>query len=79
MKKIFGLFFFLHILSFALAQKDNLDYFINQAITNSPLLKDYQSQQLSLSLDSQLIRAALRPQVNGNSNNYYAPTIRGWG
>ncbi|MBK5272243.1 MAG: hypothetical protein JJE22_14630, partial [Bacteroidia bacterium] len=79
MKRFFCIFFFLLSVAFALAQKDNLDYFISQAIANSPLLKDYQSQQLSLSLDSQLIRAALRPQVNGNSNNYYAPTIRGWG
>ena len=61
------------------AQKNNLDYFINQALANSPLLKEYQSQLLSLSLDSQLIRASLRPQVNGISNNSYAPVIAGWG
>jgi outer membrane protein TolC len=61
------------------AQKNNLDYFINQALANSPLLKEYQSQLLSLSLDSQLIRASLRPQVNGISNNSYAPVIGGWG
>lgn len=79
MKRLFFIFFSLHSFVFAFAQKDNLDYFINQAIANSPLLKDYQNQQLLLSLDSQLIRAALRPQVNGNSNNYFAPVIRGWG
>ena len=61
------------------AQKNNLDYFISQAITNSPLLKNYQNQQLSLSLDSQLIRAALKTQLNGISNNFYAPVIHGWG
>lgn len=61
------------------AQKNNLDHFINQALANSPLLKEYQSQLLSLSLDSQLIRASLRPQVNGISNNSYAPVIGGWG
>lgn len=61
------------------AQKNNLDYFINQAITNSPLLKEYQSQLFSFSLDSQIIRAGLRPQVNGISSNMYAPVIGGWG
>lgn len=63
----------------AWAQKNNLDYFINQALTNSPLLKDYRGQILSFSLDSQIIRAGLKPQVNGISNNSYAPIIHGWG
>jgi hypothetical protein len=60
-------------------QKNTLDYFLEQAVTNSPLLKDYQGQLLSFSLDSQIIRAALKPQVNGISNNSYAPVIHGYG
>ncbi|MEO8404840.1 MAG: TolC family protein [Chitinophagaceae bacterium] len=60
-------------------QKNTLDYFLEQAVTNSPLLKDYQGQLLSFSLDSQIIRAALRPQVNGISINSYAPVIHGYG
>jgi outer membrane protein TolC len=60
-------------------REKNLDYFLNQGLINSPLLKDYQSQLLLLSLDSQIIRATLRPQVNGISNNSYAPVIGGWG
>ncbi len=79
MKRLFSIIFSLHLVVLAFAQKNNLDYFISQAIINSPLLKDYQNQQLSLSVDSQLIRAALKPQVNGNSVNSYAPIIRGWG
>jgi len=63
----------------SLAQKNNLAYFISQATANSPLLKDYNNQILSFSLDSQIIRASLRPQVNGISNNLYAPVIGGWG
>jgi len=43
------------------------------------LLKDFQSQLLSLSLDSQILRASMKPQVNGISNNSYAPVIHGWG
>ena len=60
-------------------QKNNLDYFVSHAISNSPLLKDYANQVLSFSLDSQIIRASLKPQVNGISNNSYAPIIKGWG
>lgn len=63
----------------AIGQKNNLDYFIDRAITNSPLLKDYQSQLFSFTLDSQIIQAGLRPQVNGISNNMFAPVIAGWG
>ena len=79
MKRLLSIFFCLHITVFSFAQKNNLDYFISQAIANSPLLKDYQNQRLSLALDSQIIRAALKPQVNGNSTNSYAPVIHGWG
>ena len=43
------------------AQKNNLDYFVSQAIASSPLIKDYNNQVLSFSLDSQIIRAGLRP------------------
>jgi len=79
MKRLFILSFCTALFFNSWAQKNNLDYFINQAITNSPLLKDFQNQVLSFSLDSQLIRASLKPQVNGISNNSYAPIIGGWG
>jgi outer membrane protein TolC len=79
MKRLFILSFCTVIVFNSWAQQNNLDYFVNQAITNSPLLKDYQNQVLSFSLDSQLIRASLKPQVNGISNNSYAPIIKGWG
>ena len=64
---------------YTMAQSNSLDYFVSQAISSSPLLKDYNNQVLSFSLDSQIIRAGLRPQVNGISNNSYAPVISGWG
>ena len=63
----------------ARTQKNNLDYFVKEALANSPLLKDFRNQVLSFSLDSQVIRASLRPQVNGISNNNYAPVIKGYG
>jgi outer membrane protein TolC len=57
----------------------NLDFYLGQAAQNSPLLKDYHNQVLTGEVDSQLVRASYRPQVNGNSTNIYAPSIHGWG
>jgi len=61
------------------AQQNNLDYFINQGLQNSPLLKDYQFQIQSNKIDSQRVRASYGPLVNGNSTGSYSPVIRGWG
>jgi outer membrane protein TolC len=62
-----------------MGQQKNLDYFIQQALGNSPLLKDYQNQvQINLA-DSQRIRATYKPQVNGTSTNAYAPVIKEYG
>lgn len=61
------------------AQQKDLDYFINAAISNSPLLKDYTNQQRSNVIDSLRILASYKPQVNAQSNNLYAPVIKGWG
>ena len=61
------------------AQKADLASFLTTASQNSPLLKDFEGQIKSLSLDSQLLRASLKTQVNGISNNYYAPVIKGVG
>ena len=67
------------ICQFTFAQNNNLDFYIEQAMLNSPLLKDYKNQVQSNMLDSQRIRAVYRPQVNGTSVNYYAPTVNGYG
>jgi outer membrane protein TolC len=61
------------------AQSNTLEYYISQALDNSPLLKDYRNQQQTNSLDSQRIRAIYRPQVNGTSFNSYSPVIGGYG
>lgn len=79
MRRLVSLFFCMQMTVLSFGQKNNLDYFLNQALANSPMLKDYQSQRLLLSLDSQLIHAALRPQVNGIGNGLFAPVIGGWG
>src|ERR1700754_723206 len=78
MKKIL-LFLCLSVSFCAFSQEHSLDYYLAQARDNSPLLKDYQNQQLSLGVDSQLLLSTFRPQVNGISNNLYAPVISGYG
>jgi outer membrane protein TolC len=79
MKKILSILFFVHVAVISFAQQNNLEYFIQSALANSPLLKDYESQLSSLELDSRIFLASLKPQVNGISNNFYAPVIGGWG
>jgi outer membrane protein TolC len=56
-----------------------LDFYVGQALQNSPLLKDLHNQVLSGEVDSQLIKASYLPQVVGSSTNIYAPTIHGYG
>lgn len=61
------------------SQGHNLTYYIEQAKTNSPLLQDYQNQILSNQLDSAILRASRRTQVNFISSNSYAPVIKSFG
>ncbi len=61
------------------AQTHNLQYYLQQGQTNSPLLKDYQNQIKSGTVDSSLIRANQRPQVLANGQVLIAPTINGYG
>ena len=79
MKRYLLIFCCLHLVSDSFAQKKDLAYFFNKALANSPLLYDYENQLSSLSLDSKIILAGLKPQVSGISNNSYAPVIGGWG
>jgi len=79
MKKFLSIFIFIHVTIIAFPQQKNLDSFVNAALVNSPLLKDYDSQLASLTFDSKIFIASLNPQVNGISNNLYAPVIGGWG
>jgi outer membrane protein TolC len=65
--------------SWSAAQKNNLDFYLTEAIHNSPLLKDYQSQMESNGIDSQRIRAQYQPQVTASSINSLAPVINGYG
>lgn len=60
-------------------QTRTLDYFLQQAYRNSPVIKDYQGQILIARIDSQLLRASLKTQVNFLNTDSYAPRFHGWG
>ena len=79
MKGFFLIIPFFLLITASNAQNNSLDYYVNQAIQNSPLLRDYQNQKLIAQYDSLLIRAAYKPQVTGSSINSYAPVINGYG
>jgi len=57
----------------------SLDFYLQVALQNSPLLKDYQGQVQAGQVDSQIVRAGYQPQVTGTSVNTYAPIIHGYG
>ena len=61
------------------SQSKDLDYFINNAVNNSPLLNQNRNNILIAGVDSALIVAANRYQITGNGNAYYAPIVNGWG
>jgi outer membrane protein TolC len=71
--------FFLLANCLCFSQRRTPDYYIQAARQNSPVIKDFQAQILSLQIDSQLLKASLGFQVNGLSVNSYAPVISGWG
>jgi outer membrane protein TolC len=64
---------------YSIAQTNQLQYYVDNALNNSPLLKDYRNQVQLNKYDSLLIRATFKPQVTGSSINSYSPFIRGWG
>jgi outer membrane protein TolC len=75
-------FLLLSLAAHVLAQQDtaaNLDFYLDQALHKSPLLKDYRNQVQLGQIDSQLVHASYMPQVAGNSTNIYAPSYHGWG
>ncbi len=62
-----------------LINAQSLDSYIKKGVANSPLLKDYSNQLLSGKLDSLLIQASYKPQVNQVSRAMYAPVAKKYG
>lgn len=63
----------------AAAQNNTLEYYQDQALKNSPLLKDYQNQVAAAKLDSMGVKARYKPQVGLNSSGVFAPVVHGYG
>jgi outer membrane protein TolC len=61
------------------AQTKGLDYFLEQARSNSPAGREAQNALLSARIDSLLLRASLLPQVQFLAAGSYAPIVNGWG
>ncbi len=79
MKKNLIIFLFFIFPLFSIAQNKDLNYFINNSVTNNPRTIELQNLILANSLDSQLIIAANRFQITGSGNAYYAPVFNGYG
>jgi outer membrane protein TolC len=58
-----------------LAQTQTLEFYISQGLKNSPLLIDFQNQINSAAVDSLLVNAAQKPQVDANAQLMYAPVF----
>ena len=61
------------------SQKREVNFFIEKALLNTALLDDLNSQSSSLSIDSLLYKANLKPQLNANLFANYAPVINNFG
>ena len=76
-------FFIILILScltlIAQCQIRNLDFYLNEAIQNSPLLNDYRNQINSSVTDSLLISATRKPLVEAKSQLLYSPYYHNFG
>jgi len=81
MRHLFTIGFFLLITAATIlqAQTNNLNYYLNRSIENSPLLKDYQNQTIINRMDSLILKAAYKPQVNFSSIDNYPPIVKGYG
>jgi outer membrane protein TolC len=79
MKYLSHTFLLLLFTSTCFSQSRNLDSFLQQALTNSPLIKDLNNQILSAQIDSVRIRAGFKPQLTASSGGLYAPTKNGYG
>jgi outer membrane protein TolC len=75
--KFLIILFILFFKSFS--QEKDLNFYIQKAQTNSPLLSDLKNQIKSNSLDSLLFHATRKPQVSGNLYANYAPLLDSFG
>ena len=61
------------------SQEQTLDYFLQQGIKNSPLIRDLNGQIRSNRIDSLLIKAMNKPRVEFRGYAFYAPVVNNFG
>ncbi len=64
---------------FADGQTRSLDYYLNEGVSNSPLLNDYRNQAGAALADSLLVRAAKKPFLEARSSLQYFPFYHNFG
>jgi outer membrane protein TolC len=64
---------------FSQSQSRALDFYLDEGIRNSPLIKDYANLLNSALIDSLLIRAARMPQIEARSQFLYSPAYKDFG
>ncbi len=80
MNKILAIAVLAFTISFAsFSQKKDLNYFLENAVNNDPQFSEVQGLILQNKIDSAIIVAANRVQINANGNAMYAPVINGFG
>ena len=74
-------FYFILLICFfkSFSQEKDLNYFIQKAEKNAPLLTDLKNQISATTLDSLLSRANTKPLVTANVVGNYAPVFKGVG
>jgi outer membrane protein TolC len=75
--KLLLLIFLVIIKSYS--QEKDLNYFLEKAQTNSPLLLDFKNQIHTAILDSLVFRATQKPQIAANLAANYAPFVKDFG
>jgi outer membrane protein TolC len=78
-KRYLVILFFTSITVIAYNQSRTLDFYLNEGIQNSPLLKDYYNQVNSALFDSLLIRSSKMPLVEAKSQLLYSPIYGNFG
>lgn len=77
--KLLGSLILSLIPALAIPQTRSLDFYIDQGIQNSPLLKDLNNQLSATSIDSLLVHAAKKPQIEARSQVLYSPYYDNFG
>ena len=79
MRKFLLLFSITTSISFHGFAQEGLDFYLSEAQSNSPLLKDYRNQVLANQLDSLRLLATYKPQITAGTNNSYYPNLGSFG